>query len=105
MATQLELVQRDLKDHARSLTELTVAIMEMKKTLTEFVVDKAVAKVEHQSDEEALERRLSRIEKALARIHTLGWWLLGTFGASIIIAAANFVLKGGLTITTITSQQ
>lgn len=103
MATAIELMQNDLKAHARTLTELVVQIADLKKEVHTLIIAKAVNEAEEKKDEEALERRLSRIENGQKSLYTLGLWLLGTFGAAFVAALANFIIKGGLTITTITT--
>jgi hypothetical protein len=56
-----------------------------------------------------LDERLERIEEAINKldasntakfsgIYKLGWWVLGTFGASFIALLANFLFKGGFAI-------
>lgn len=112
--TNYETMRQDLLAHARSLTELTTICMGLKETIEKLAVAKAVMDATAVKDDQALERRLKQIEddmkemkedfdKKFDKLNRLGWWLLVTFFGSIILAFANFMLKGGLTITTITS--
>ena len=84
---RLELVERDLQSHAKTITELTNRMVDYEK-------DQAVKEVE----DEFLEKRIEANEKKLDAVYRLGWWTLTTFGAVFIAAAANFVARGGLNL-------
>jgi hypothetical protein len=82
---RLDLVERDVQAHAKTLSELTMH-------MSGYDRDKAVQEVK----DEYLEERLSRIEKSINAVYRLGWWVLAAFGGSFIALVANFVFKGGL---------
>ncbi len=86
-----DLMQRDLEAHAKTISEFTTSIAEIKKEI-------AIREVEDDLNKEFLEKRLTAIEKRLDRINNLGWWLLAAFGGSFITLLANFVFKGGLVL-------
>lgn len=80
-----DLLERDVREHAIIITELT-------KRLNDY--DKAFAVME--VEDEFREKRLDAIEQNAKGVHRLGWWVLTTFGATFIAAAANFIARGGL---------
>ena len=86
-----DLMQRDLESHAKTISEFTTSIADLKK---EF----AIKEVEDELKDAYLEKRLDAIEKRLDRINNLGWWLLAAFGGTFITILANFVFKGGLVL-------
>lgn len=113
MATALELLRSDVQAHARSITELTTVIMAVKTVCEKLDREKDVEDAVQKKQDEFLERRLVQIEHSISQVrkdfdekfdklNKLGWWLIITFGGSIVIGVANFILKGGLTVTTIT---
>lgn len=83
----LQLIRRDLGDHARILTEHTNQLI---------AVDKAEA-LRQQADEH-LDERLSRIEASIGGVHRLGWWVLGAFGTCAVALIANFAFRGGFIV-------
>jgi hypothetical protein len=81
---RLDLHERDLQAHARSITEITNVISGIQR-------DKAVQEVK----DEHLQERLDGIEGTVKAIYKLGWWILSTFGA-VLIATITSLVKGGL---------
>lgn len=84
---RLGAVERDVRDHARIFTEMT-------KQLTELDKKEAIRVLQ----DEHLDERLDRIERSIAGIYRLGWWILGAFGASAVALIANFAFRGGFIV-------
>jgi hypothetical protein len=80
-------LERDVQAHAKTITEFTVAITELK-------TDAAIQEVKDGHTAE----RLTRIETSINNVYRLGWWVLAAFGGSFIALVANFIFKGGFYI-------
>jgi hypothetical protein len=92
---RLDLVERDVRDHSRILTEHNGALKDQKTSIDKLERDKAVREVE----DTHLDERLDRIEKSIGAIYRLGWWILGAFGAAAISLVANFMFRGGFIVS------
>ncbi|MBN9033316.1 MAG: hypothetical protein BGO05_05555 [Rhizobiales bacterium 63-7] len=86
-----DLIERDLQSHAKTITEFTTSIAELKKEV-------AIKGVRDELKDEYLEERLGKIEERLNGINRLGWWILAAFGGTFITVLANFIFKGGLVL-------
>jgi hypothetical protein len=84
---RLDLVERDVQSHARTITELTKALAE---------VDKKEA-VRDLRDEH-LDEHLESIGARIDGIYRLGWWILAAFGTSAVGLMANFIFRGGFVV-------
>ncbi len=82
---RIDLVERDVQSHAKTITEFTAVITQIK-------TDAAIQEVKDGYTNE----RLTRIELRLNAVYRLGWWLFAAFGSSFVALVANFVFKGGL---------
>ena len=92
---RLDLVERDVRDHARILTEHNQALKDNGKALNGLVRDKDVRAVESKH----LDDRLDRIEASLGGVYKLGWWILTAFGAAAVSLIANFIFRGGFIVS------
>lgn len=81
-------VERDSRDHAKSIGEFTRLLIDLDKK-------EAV----RTTSEKHLDERLDRIEHSIAGIYRLGWWILGAFGTSAVALIANFAFRGGFIVT------
>lgn len=88
---RLDTVERNTTDLAKSVTNITEEMSDLSRPLRQLETDREVRKVSDQH----LYSRLGQIENSIAKVHNLGWWTLGTFGASAIALIANFMFKGG----------
>ena len=88
---RLDTVERNTTDLAKSVTNITEELSDLSKPLRELEVDREV----HKERDKNLYSRLDQIETSIENVHNLGWWVLGTFGASAIALIANFMFKGG----------
>lgn len=88
---RVDTAERNQSDLAKTITELVSEIDDLRKSLDELRLDRAVRTERdiRQTD------RFDRIEKRLDGIAKLGWWVLTTFGALTMAAIAN-LLFGGL---------
>lgn len=84
MPERIDMIVSDLQAHAKSLSELTTTIIDLK---TKGAVEAETKRY--------LNERLERIEKSIAAIYRLGWWILAAFGAAAISLVANFMFRGG----------
>lgn len=84
MEVRLTTVERYQQNHGTTLAEHNNELARVK-------TDRAV-QIER---DKHMDERLDRIEKSIAGIHKLGWWVLATFGAAFIALVANFLFKGG----------
>jgi hypothetical protein len=82
---RLGLVERDVRSHARTLTEITKSLIEQDK--------REAVRVE---TDKHLDERLDRIEASIQSVYGLGKWLLAAAGSSLVVAIIGFVIKGGL---------
>lgn len=87
LARRLDMVERNVSDHAKSLTALVHDVSELR---TKNAVD--------DEREKARDDWRSRTEKRLDGIYRLGWWVLTTFGAILVAMVAQFVFRGGLVV-------
>lgn len=78
----LELVQKDLQAHAKTISELTLEAAEMKTWIA----------VRDERDKHILEQ-ISNVNKKLDNLTSIGRYLLLAFFASIIAAAVTFVVE------------
>ena len=88
MPERIDMIVSDLQSHAKSISEITKALIE---------VDKRA--IGDAKDKEHLDERLDRIEKSIAAIYRLGWWILAAFGAAAISLVANFMFRGGFIVS------
>jgi len=82
-------IERDVRDHAKTISELVNEIGKMK---SERSTESEVKKIK----DEYLDERLERIEGAVRDIYKLGKWILAAVGSTLIVAIVGFILKGGL---------
>lgn len=90
---RLDLVERDVRDHSKSITDIITDQRATKNQVGELEQDKAVRTVE----DKHLDERLDRIEERIAGVYQLGLWLLGAVGMALIAIIVEFVARGGLT--------
>lgn len=102
-SARLQLLERDVLSHAKSLSELVVHIADIKTTTDALLIDKAVREeADRNLDarlrriEESIERQTASFERKLGSIFKVGVWFCTVFGGAIIVAFVNFLLKGGL---------
>lgn len=99
---RLGTVERDLRDHAKSIGEIVLDQRGIKDQLAE-VREEGTQRLAEQRQERAvravedkhLDERLDRIEASLRAVFGLGKWLLSAIGAVLVVAIVGFVLKGG----------
>lgn len=101
----IQLMRQDLINQAKTITELTEQIIELKKE----VLDNKFANIErdHKRDElkrdveylnERLKDDVEQLTTKLDGIYGLGRWILLAFGSLVIAAVTNFMVKGGLNV-------
>jgi hypothetical protein len=88
------IIDRNQSDVAKSLTAIVEDHSKTKDVLDQLRTDREV----RQERDKHLNERLDRIEKSIARLYNLGWWVLTAFGATLIAAVANFLVKGGFDV-------
>jgi hypothetical protein len=93
-AERLAAVERDLRDHARIITEMTTSFAETRRLVSELDKREALRSAE----EKHVDERFDRIEVKVDGIYRLGWWILAAFGSSALALILNFAFKGGFSI-------
>lgn len=98
---RIEFLERDSRDHAKTLTMLTDQLQQ--NTLRLGALEKVdiaqeVAQARQEERDKALNTRLTTIENDIRSIKGAGTKLLYLVAASIIGAFVLFVVKGGLNI-------
>lgn len=105
-ARRLENAERDIRDHAKSISEITNHLSDLTNRYGELAARTTAietaraqramleARMEEREDarDKAMEQRFTYIEKKLDNIYKLGWIVVSTF----VGALALWVLKGGL---------
>lgn len=86
-ASRLLLLEHDVRNHAKSLSELTLALAETQKNIGTLLVNEA-GRLER---EKATEARLDAI-------YRLGWWILTTIVSACILVVVRFFASGGFQI-------
>lgn len=98
---RMEFVERDLRDHAKSLTSLTDQLGQASmriSALEKVDVVQEVAQARQEERDKALNSRLTTIESDIRSIKGAGSKLLFIVGTSVVGAFVLFVIKGGLNI-------
>lgn len=80
---------QDVRAHAKTITELV-------NTVSQLRTDREKNDALRTLKDEHLDERLDRIEASIRSVYSLGKWVLGAFGASLLTALATFVVRGGL---------
>jgi hypothetical protein len=88
MPERIDMLVNDVQAHAKTLTELTKTLIEIEKRDA----------VEAESKRHLTER-LDRIEKSIAAVYRMGWWVLAAFGAAAVSLVANFTFNGGFIVS------
>ena len=87
MPERIDMLVNDVQAHAKTLTELTKALMEVeKRDAVEVEAKKYMAD------------RLDRIETSIKAIYKLGWWILAAFGGTFVATLSNFIFRGGFIV-------
>lgn len=90
----LALMRQDLINQAKSISALIDAQGQTNKNVAELLTDREVRK-----ERDILwNQKFTDIGDDIKTIKSALWWVLGTFLAVFIVAAANFVVRGGLDI-------
>lgn len=93
-----EQLRRDIIAQATSISNI---VLEMRKSSDEFRDFKAGVESDRKVravEDEHLKDRLDRIEVSIKNLNTLGKWIVGSFAAAFVTAAASFVINGGLVL-------
>lgn len=93
-AERLAAVERDVRDHARIITEMTAASAETRRLVSDLDKREALRSAE----EKHVDERFDRIEVKVDGVYRLGWWILAAFGSSALALVINFAFKGGFSI-------
>lgn len=88
-AADYERLERDLRDHAKTLSELIAR--EAKRQQDELHRKEIEA-----LKDEALDERLKRNEARTNAIYSMGKWLATAAGSTLLLAVVTFILKGNL---------
>lgn len=88
MPERIDMIVSDVQAHAKTLSEITISLIDLK---TKNAVEVEAKRY--------LNERLERIEKSIAAIYRLGWWVLAAFGAATISLVANFMFRGGFIVS------
>lgn len=91
---RIDLLERDVQSHARSISEFTMALAGVKDDLNDFEKAQAVQEIK----DGYLEKRLTGIDGRIDAIYKLGLWILAAFGSSAVALIANFMFKGGFSV-------
>lgn len=91
---RIDLLERDVQAHAKSISEFTLSLVGVKDDLSDYERDRAVQEIK----DAYLEKRLSGIEGRIDAIYKLGLWILAAFGSSAVALVANFLFKGGFSV-------
>lgn len=94
--TSLELLLRDLRDHAKSLSEIFITLADHDKKISSIESARALDRAVGAERKGNLDDRLDRIEESVDQVFRLGRWILAGIGSLFLAALANFVLRGGL---------
>ena len=100
-AQRLDFLDRDLRDHSKSLTALTDGIADLGKRITaleEANLSYRVYIAREEERDKALQARLSGIETSLNGIKGGFNKLLWIIGTGVIGAFVAFIIKGGLAL-------
>lgn len=102
---RLDLFERDLGSHAKTLTELTLSLRELHERTGKLEQWQAVQAVEDRMQRQLLDEKMAgimqRIDAGNQRVdavYRLGWWLFTAFGASTIGMIVLFAFKGGFVV-------
>lgn len=96
---RLEYVERDLRDHAKSLTALADAGKNMQDRLVALersVQDWRVAEARKEERALALQKWMHKVDEDLKSIRGVGTKLLWIVGGSVVTAFVAFLLRGGI---------
>lgn len=85
-------IRHDLESHASTLGRLVDWRTEDQKWFNKFDTWIAV-RIER---DEQVDERFNRLEKRLDSIASLGRWILGALGSSLVTAVVAFVVSGGI---------
>lgn len=96
---RLEFLERDVRDHAKSLTSMADSINDTNRRLA--VLEQAhqqyeIYRAREEERDKALQERLKSMEAQLKSILGVGSKLLWIVGTSVVGAFIAFLLKGGL---------
>lgn len=96
---RVDLLERDSRNHARSLTEIVNVVgaqgNDLKK-LGEWQMTRLLAEVREEERDKALYTRLDSLDTAIKGMRE-GWTkILWTIGGAVIVALVAFVIRGGL---------
>lgn len=90
----IDVVYRDVREHARMISALTDELSDMKKVIHILQMDSAV----RSERDKNLSEHLSRIERALEGIRSIGKWTLAVFFGALIAAFVTFLVSGGFSV-------
>lgn len=95
----IQLLRSDISMQAKSISELTLRIEDVKKQvgdvnnhIADLQIDRAV-RVER---EKAIERRITSIDGNIEKMYGVTKWALVTFVGAFIVAFVQFVIRGGI---------
>jgi chromosome segregation ATPase len=98
-AKRLDIVERDLRDHAKSFTAITEQVHNWQQRVIalETVIRKMeIAEARAEERELRLNERLKNIDADLEAIRGVGTKLLWIVAGGVVTAFLAFLLKGGL---------
>jgi hypothetical protein len=88
---RIENAERDLCDHAKTISAYGDKINSLSKAVDELMLDRAV-RTERDIN---LNGRLDRIETGLGNVYNLGKWLLIAICSAFVTAGVTFIINGG----------
>lgn len=92
----IELIDRDVRDHAKTISEIITRQQATDERLRRIENDRmteAAVGIERRGN---LDERLDRIEANIAQVYGLGKWVMAGVGSVLIATVVGFVVKGGL---------
>ncbi|HYI27569.1 MAG TPA: hypothetical protein VD863_06925 [Bradyrhizobium sp.] len=92
---RLAMVERDSRDHARSIGEIVLDQRGVKGEVADMREKTAIREAVRVEAAKHMEERFDRIEAALKSVFDLGKWILGAIGSVLIVAIIGVVLRGG----------
>ena len=100
-AKRLDFVERDLRDHAKSLTALAEAGKAMQDRL--FAIERSiqdwrVAEARAEERAKSMQKWMQKVDSELVGIRGAGTKLLWVVGGAIVTAFVAFILRGGLVL-------
>jgi hypothetical protein len=95
---RLDLFERDLAAHAKTISEFTLMLRDLNDRTGKLEQAQAVQAVEDRLQRQMLDEKMTGITLRIDAIYRLGWWLFSAVATSSIAVIVMFVFKGGFIV-------